>query len=459
MIAGIATFFFGFALIYWTRDRSSNVSGPLLGAALLSLLIAVGGWAYEDGRMKKKAEQGGHGPGARLARFTQVLTFAVPEGRIDAALASGGIIPAIEASDSTLRDLAGFQDLRIIASPTAAGPSQVLVETTWSNREGLATYEETRQTMLDLVAAHPDDVAPGSVQVFDMDVVRDTKDVSFRFSTGAAAAVIGALAIGGFAIGSGITLFQDTTPVASVPGGATAPAGGGGFNGTIVAKTATKFETAAFSLPPATDVTLTFDNQDQGIPHNIHFFASQDAGGQSLTTCKTGCATPPEVSTAVKAGPEKESFTFTTPAAGKYLFHCDVHPDTMKGTLTVEAGAPVPGAAPAAGGGAAPAGGGAAGAGAVTVIATDNKFDKTEIDAPAATAFTVEFKNNGKVKHNLHFYDKQGGKTLADGAGSDSTFVDGGKSETLKFTTPAAGTYYFECDLHPDQMNGKFVVK
>jgi plastocyanin len=299
------------------------------------------------------------------------------------------------------------------------------------------------------------------VQVFDMDVVRDTKDVSFRFGLGAAAAIFAALAVGGFMIGAGLTLFQDETPAIAAPGGGgggEAP-GGGGFNGTITAKTATKFETAAITLPPNQDVTLTFDNEDQGIPHNIHFFSDQTTG-KGMTGCKTGCETPPEVSTAVKAGIEKESFTFTTPGPGKYLYHCDVHPDTMKGTLTVQEGAPLPGAAPApagGNGGAAPAGGGAAGG--ASVVATDNKFDKASLDAPAAQKFTVTFNNNGKVKHNLHFYDKAGGKTLADGAGSDSTFVDGGKSETLTFTTPAAGTYYFQCDLHPDQMNGKFTVK
>jgi len=36
--------------------------------------------------------------------------------------------------------------------------------------------------MLDLMATHPDEVVPGSVQVFDMEVVRDTKDVSFRLA-------------------------------------------------------------------------------------------------------------------------------------------------------------------------------------------------------------------------------------------------------------------------------------
>ena len=110
---------------------------------------------------------------------------------------------------------------------------------------------------------------------------------------------------------------------------------------------------------------------------------------------------------------ESEKLTFTTPGAGTYYFHCDFHPDQMNGTFTVKEGAPPPGGAAAAPGGGAAAGG-------LTVDATDNKFDKTTLDAAAGAPLTVTFNNKGKTKHNLHFYDKKGGKTLADGAGSDS---------------------------------------
>ena len=327
LIVGVGALLLGFALVFWTRDRHNGVAGPVLGAAILAVFVAIAGWAYEDGRMRRKAQsltdgEAGHGP--RDARFTQVLTFEMPEGRIDAAR-STGILGAIERSDSALHNLAGFQDLRIIVSPAAAGPSQALVETTWSSREGLATYEETRQTFLDFIAANSDDVVPGSVQVFDMEVVRDTKDVGFRFGLGAAAAILGSLAIGGFMIGAGVTVFQK-------------------------------------------------DNQGAA--------AVSDGGGA--------------------------------------------------------------GAAPATG---------------LKIVATDNKFDKTTIDAVAKTDVTVDFQNNGKVKHNLHFYDKQGGKTLADGAGSDSVFIDGGKSETLTFNPPAAGKFYYQCDLHPTEMFGTLNVK
>jgi hypothetical protein len=32
--------------------------------------------------------------------------------------------------------------------------------------------------------------------------------------------------------------------------------------------------------------------------------------------------------------------------------------------------------------------------------------------------------------------------------------------DTEKFTAPSTpGTYYFHCDVHPDQMNGTFIVQ
>ena len=43
--------------------------------------------------------------------------------------------------------------------------------------------------------------------------------------------------------------------------------------------------------------------------------------------------------------------------------------------------------------------------------------------------------------------------------GATVSFVDGGKSETLTFTPPAAGSFYYECDLHPTEMFGTLNVK
>ncbi len=112
------------------------------------------------------------------------------------------------------------------------------------------------------------------------------------------------------------------------------------FEGTVVAKDIAFVQTQ-ITLPPNTEVTITFDNQDT-IQHNIQFFKSATPGGDKLTGCTSGCPTD-DVATEVTAGPVMQTFTFTTPDVGTYSFDCAVHA-TMKGTLTIEEGAEVPAA-------------------------------------------------------------------------------------------------------------------
>ena len=330
LIIGVASLLAGAALIWWSRDRGSDIAGPLLGVAVAAILIGAGGWSYEDGRMRRKAELG-HGAEPAAARYTQVLTFAVADGQLAAARASGtGLIPLIEAID--LHDLEGFQDLRITVSPAEVGPSQVLVETTWKGRDGLEAYDATRQTFLDLLAQHPSQLVPGTVQVFDMEVVRDTKDTSFKFAMGAAASLLISLAVGGFAVGAGLNLFASSS------------AGGGGVpppppDPYTVRATDNRFSTATLQAPPATEVTFTLTNR--GIAkHNLNFL--QAAGGAEIAKTEL-----------IDGGGASATLKFTTPGEGTYYFQCDVHPEQMKGSFVVKAGVPPPGGAPAAATGAA----------------------------------------------------------------------------------------------------------
>ena len=41
-------------------------------------------------------------------------------------------------------------------------------------------------------------------------------------------------------------------------------------------------------------------------------------------------------STVITSGPVTQTLTFTINEAGTYTFQCDVHPDVMNGTLTVQ---------------------------------------------------------------------------------------------------------------------------
>jgi len=88
---------------------------------------------------------------------------------------------------------------------------------------------------------------------------------------------------------------------------------------TVVAKTIS-FDVNQIVLKANSPITLTLDNQDPGIPHNL-----------AILTSETGDKIFGE---APFNGPAKETWTFTSPAPGTYFFHCEVHAN-MKGTVIV----------------------------------------------------------------------------------------------------------------------------
>lgn len=75
---------------------------------------------------------------------------------------------------------------------------------------------------------------------------------------------------------------------------------------------------------------------------------------------------------------------------------------------------------------------------------------------PAGAKITVNVTNDDNVIHNFAVYSAKGGTELYTGPLFKGPNVT--KSDT--FTAPAkAGNYYFQCDVHPDQMNGTLVVQ
>jgi len=93
----------------------------------------------------------------------------------------------------------------------------------------------------------------------------------------------------------------------------------------------------------------------------------------------------------------------------------------------------------------------------VDLTAENIKFDKSTITVPAGATVTVNFNNKDSgVPHNFAVY--------ADSSASQNIFkgdtVTGPATTTYTFTAPATpGTYFFRCDVHPQQMTGDFVVQ
>ena len=70
-------------------------------------------------------------------------------------------------------------------------------------------------------------------------------------------------------------------------------------------------------------VTIHFDNEDSGVPHNVAVFQGSDATGDVIFRGE------------IVTGPGKVDYTFDAPPPGAYFFHCDVHPQ-MQGQITIE---------------------------------------------------------------------------------------------------------------------------
>lgn len=157
------------------------------------------------------------------------------------------------------------------------------------------------------------------------------------------------------------------------------------------------------------------------------------------TAPPTGTGTPSVTATVTTpTGTETPAATATTAAANA----------TTVATTTT-AGANVTTAATTA----------AAGGQATTVDLTAENiaFDKSTITVPAGAQVTVNFtnKDNG-IPHNFAVY--------TDSSASQNIFkgdtVTGPGTTTYTFTAPTTpGTYFFRCDVHPQQMTGDFVVQ
>lgn len=100
----------------------------------------------------------------------------------------------------------------------------------------------------------------------------------------------------------------------------------------------------------------------------------------------------------------------------------------------------------------------------IEVEARDNVFDVQPaqgvpgaIEAPANTEITVRLVNEGVLPHNIAFFREQGGTILSEDANSD--IILEGESTSITFKTPAPGTYFFQCTVHPLEMIGEFIVK
>jgi plastocyanin len=114
-----------------------------------------------------------------------------------------------------------------------------------------------------------------------------------------------------------------TETAATIPATANPITGGGGGTATVdLAAANLAFNASTITVPAGAEVTVNFDNMDDGIPHNVAVYMDSSATeeifvGETITA--------------------ETTYTFTAPEEpGTYFFRCDVHPQQMTGDFIVE---------------------------------------------------------------------------------------------------------------------------
>lgn len=119
-------------------------------------------------------------------------------------------------------------------------------------------------------------------------------------------------------------------------------------------------------------------------------------------------------------------------------------PKSAVGGEGVAGGSPAPSGA---------AGSGAPGGGGLAVVAQNVAFDVKTLSAPADKPFTIHFDNKDPgTAHDIDILDASGAKAF------DGKDFQGPAQQTYNVPALKAGTYKFECSIHPALMNGQLTV-
>ncbi len=96
------------------------------------------------------------------------------------------------------------------------------------------------------------------------------------------------------------------------------------------------------------------------------------------------------------------------------------------------------------------------GATALQITAKGQTYDKRTLSAAASAPVVLQFDNeDAGTPHNFAIYTNRNATTKI----YASDLITGVKVDTLNFTAPPPGTYFYRCDVHPDTMTGTFTSR
>jgi plastocyanin len=113
------------------------------------------------------------------------------------------------------------------------------------------------------------------------------------------------------------------TPEEEEENGSPTGGAGGGTDLELAAENTT-YDVSELTAPAGADITLVFDNDDEGVQHNFSLYETEESED-------------PLFEGEIITGIDSIDYTFAAPTdPGTYHFHCDIHPTQMTGDFIVE---------------------------------------------------------------------------------------------------------------------------
>jgi plastocyanin len=96
----------------------------------------------------------------------------------------------------------------------------------------------------------------------------------------------------------------------------------------------------------------------------------------------------------------------------------------------------------------------------VRLVAKDIAFSTSCIAVPANTPFTIAFRNEDtSVMHDVHIFSANPTEDPSATSLFQGSLLTGPGTTTYHVPALPAGTYFFECDVHPQQMFGRLIAR
>ncbi len=91
----------------------------------------------------------------------------------------------------------------------------------------------------------------------------------------------------------------------------------------------------------------------------------------------------------------------------------------------------------------------------LSIVASNTRFDKDCLAAPANQALTLSYENKDTARHNVAILKSHTSTDVI----TRADIFEGPRTITVNIPAQPAGTYAFHCEVHPSVMMGTYVVK